>query len=92
MSLPLSSDAPDGRVDKLVTDTSVVHPLPGPNTASQLSLGEADKPLRAAAAQYNLKNSKYRFISEKIGYKFFPIFLNFLARRTVTLLLSLKLC
>ena len=40
---------------------------------AQLSLGEADKPLRAAAVQYNLKNSKYRFISEQIGYKFFPI-------------------
>ena len=72
MSLRVSSDAPDGRVDKLVTDTSVVHPLLGPSAASQLSLGEADRPLRAAAAQYNLKNGKYRFTSEQIGHKFFP--------------------
>jgi len=70
VSLPLSSD---GRIDKLVTDTSIVHPLPGPNAASQLSLGEADKSLRAATAQYKLNNNKYRFISEQIGYKFFPI-------------------
>ena len=78
--LPLSSsDAPDGRIDKLVTDThgrllSIVHPLPGPNAASQLSLDEADKSLRAATAQYKLKN-KYRFIliPKQIGYKFFPI-------------------
>ena len=73
VSLPLSSDVPDGRIDKLVTDTSTVHPLPGPNAVNQLSLGEADRPLRAATAQYSLKNNKYRFISEQIGYKFFPI-------------------
>ena len=47
--------------------------MPGPNAVNQLSLGEADRPLRAAAAQYSLKNNKYRFISEQIGYKFFPI-------------------
>ena len=71
--IPLSSDAPDGRVDKLAIDTSIVHPLPGPNAASQLSLGEADRPLRAAATQYSAKNNKYRYISEQIGYKFLPI-------------------
>ena len=38
VSLPLSSDAPDGRIDKLVTDTSIVHPLPGPNAASRSAL------------------------------------------------------
>ena len=47
-TLPFVPDNPDGRISELLLDTTVVHPLPGPNSKHKLSLIEAKQNLRAA--------------------------------------------
>ena len=47
-TLPFIPDNPDGRISELLLDTTVVHPLPGPNSKHKLSLIEAKQNLRAA--------------------------------------------
>ena len=38
-TLPFVPDNPDGRISELLLDTTVVLPLPGPNSKHKLSLG-----------------------------------------------------
>jgi hypothetical protein len=73
VSLPFEADAPDGRISQLVTDTSIVHPLPGPNAVIQLSLENALKPGRAAKLAFSGKISKHGDICHQNGLKFLPI-------------------
>ena len=48
-TLPFVPDNPDGRRSELLLDTTVVHPLPGPNSKHKLTLMEAKQNLRAAS-------------------------------------------
>ena len=47
-TLPFVLDNPKGRISELLLDTTVVHPLPGPNAKHKLTLNEAKQNLRAA--------------------------------------------
>ena len=47
-TLPFVPDNPDARISELLLDTTVVHPLPGPNAKHKLTLNEAKQNLRAA--------------------------------------------
>ena len=42
-TLPFVPDDPDGRISELLLDTTVVHPLPGPNAKHKLTLIEEKK-------------------------------------------------
>lgn len=70
--LPSQSDAPDGRVEKLATDTSVVHPCPGPTCNSTLSLADAKKDGGAAEIASYSEKRKYTDVREKKKIVFLP--------------------
>ena len=66
-TLPFVPDNPDGRISELLLDTTVVHPLSGPNCEHKLSLIEAKQNLRAE------KKKKYDVVCAQNGLKFLPI-------------------
>ena len=68
-TLPFIPDNPDRRIPELLLDTTVVHPLPGPNSKHKLTLIEAKQNLRAAGA----RKKKYDVICAQNGLKFLPI-------------------
>ena len=61
-TLPFVPDNPDARISELLLDTTVVHPLPGPNSKHKLSLIEAKQNLRAADKACTRKKKKYDVI------------------------------
>ena len=70
---PFVPDNPDGRISELLLDTTVVHPLAGPNSKHKLSLIEAKQNLRAADKACERKKKKYDVICAQNGLKFLPI-------------------
>ena len=78
--LPFVPDNPDGRISELLLDTTVVHPLPGPNSKHKLSLIEAKQNLRAADKVCARKKKKYDVICAQNGLKFLPIIFDPLAK------------
>ena len=71
-TLPFVPDNPDGRISELLLDTTVVHPLPGPNSKHKLSLIEGKQNLRAADKACARKKKKYDVICAQNGLKFLP--------------------
>ena len=72
-TLPFVPHNPDGRISELLLDTTVVHPLPGPNAKHELSLIEAKQNLRAADKACTGKKKKYDVICAQNGLKFLAI-------------------
>ena len=72
-TLPFVPDNRDGRISELLLDTTVVHPLPGPNSKHKLSLIEAKHNLRAADKACVRKKKMYDVICAQNGLKFLPI-------------------
>ena len=66
-TLLFAPNNPDGRISELLLDTTVVHPLPGPNSKHKLSLIEAKQNLRAADKTCARKKKKYDIISAQNG-------------------------
>ena len=56
---PFVPDNSDGRISELLFDTTVVHPLPGPNCKHKPFLIEAKQNLRAAVKACTRKKKKY---------------------------------
>ena len=79
-TLPFVDDNPDGRISELLSDTTVVHPLPGPDFKHKLTLIEAKQNLRAADKACARKKKKYDVICAQNGLKFLPIILDPLAK------------
>jgi hypothetical protein len=74
LKLPIQPDAADGRISKLATDISIVHPFPGPNSEKNtISFTDAKLNMRAANIASIKKKRKYEDICEQNGFKFLPL-------------------